>query len=130
MVSLSTLYSSLNIDLIKSRNLTLDQKREQILGDAYKIVEYLSHKEPAKIITTDNRLEFFSDYNKTTYIIPQKLSELKGYQYLIISPWANNISKRSGWNFQDSELGTHLNDPKYLNKVYESGEYVVYEVKN
>lgn len=129
-VSASTLYASLSFDLIKKRNLNLEQKREEQLGPAYSSFKFLMDMEKNKnlsVVTSDSRLLYFLDKSTVSQTIPRNLTELKRYNYFLLSPWAEIISQREGWSFKKSEAGEKLNEFK---KVFESGDYAVYKIKN
>jgi hypothetical protein len=132
-VSSSTIYAALCLDLLREKSFSIEQKREQHLGDAFRAFKFLKEKEEKEnlaVMTTDNRLLFFLDKSETSQEIPKNMSDLKGFNYFLFSPWAEITSAREGWSFQNSQVGVSLNNLKYFSKVFESGNYAVYEIKS
>ncbi len=127
VISLSTLLAALDIDLLRERTFSLEQKREKFLGDAWRAFNFFKGKEASAIMTTDNRLLYFFPEREISQKVPKTLAELNGFNYLLVSPWAEINSQRAGWSFKDSETGRNLKD---LTRAFESGDYVVYEIKN
>ncbi len=107
-----------------------EQKREKFLGDAWRAFSFFKGKETSAIITTDNRLLYFFPETKISQKIPQTLDDLKGYNYFLFSPWAEIASQREGLNFKGSGVRQKLNDKNLFLGVFESGEYLIYEIRN
>lgn len=94
---------------------------------AYLRTRDLLYQEPgARVLTT---FLMWSAYGDGHFAggLPRKLSELEGFQYLVISPWTKDYYRRDG--APDNEVLRSLSDERLFRRVFEQDGFVVYRVQ-
>jgi hypothetical protein len=110
---------------------TDEEKRAHYIGSGYRVYQYLrgiARESPqARILTTDGLMPAYEDDPAFVEGWPQGVSEVKGYTYFVLAPWAQGNYAQRG--LADNEVLRSLGDPGLFEPVLEQGGYTVYRVR-